>query len=197
MNKVLELKRHIRNIFDAIQAGEYKNGYYRCEFKVPDTEIEHKHHITYFHRGQEICYYYNYLSCGLDESQTTHLGISTTIDDDREEDSFITFTEKKQIAYKFVPATMDHIEVTIRHDGSDVERIPLKDFLTEEQFFMYSTIYDIPDYEDVRALAVMGQEYRGIMMRKHVKMQGMISQDVVDMESEAFLYEVINNNESI
>lgn len=189
MNKVLELKRHIRNILDALSAGEYRKGTIRCEYKVPDTEIIHKHLITYFHRGQDICYDYNYMSYGLDESSTVHLDIDTTVDDAREEDSFIIITEKKQLAYKFVPSTMDHIKVLIRFDGGVTERIPLKDILTEEQFFMYSTLYDLPEFDDVKELAVMGQQLRGEMMRKRIKIQGMFAQEIVDMESEAFLYE--------
>lgn len=192
MNKVLELKRHISNIFNAIEVGEYKKGYFCCEYKVPETNIVHKHNITYFNRGQDICYNYNYTPCGLDKKHNTHLGINTTVDDSIEENSVIIITEEKELAFKFVPATMDRITVAIRHNGEVAERISLKDFLTEEQFFMYSTLYDIPDYEYVRVVAVMGQEFRGLMMRKRVKMQGMIAQEVVDIESEEFLYEVMH-----
>ena len=189
MNKVLELKRHIRNILDAISAGEYRKSKIRCEYKVPDTEIIHKHLITYFHRGQDICSDYNYMSYGLDESRTVHLDIDSTVDDILAEDSFIMVTEKKQLAFKFIPATMDHMMVIIQYGGGVKERILLKDILTEEQFFMYSTLYELPEFEEVKELAVMGQQLRGEMMRKRIKIQGMFAQEVVDMESEAFLYE--------
>lgn len=190
MNKVLEFKKHTRNIIDAITAGEYKRRVLSSEFTDNETKRIHKHFVAYFHMNHCICYDYSYRQKNSIGETIQCLKIESIRDDDREEDSFILFTEKKELAFKFVPATMDNIEIRIHRNGTVVDKTPLRCFLTEEQYFMYSTLHDIPEFDTIKELAVMGQEYRGEMMRMRVKMQGIIPDVLEDMKSKEFLMEV-------
>lgn len=190
MCKVKEFKKHLRNVLDAIERGKYERGYYRTEVQVPDSNIVHKHYLSYLHKGQEIYPDYSYTPVGTKHSQETRLDIDTFTDDYKVESSFLLITESRSLVFKFNPQSMDKIEVAIRAGGEVAERIFLKDFLTEEQYFMYNTLYDMPPFEEIHALMVMAHELRPELMRKKYKFSGMLSEEFIDMESEAFLFEV-------
>lgn len=190
MCNIKEYKKHLRNILDAIELGKYERGYYRTEVGDAETDIVHKHYVSYISQGQEIYPDYTYNTFGTNKKQETRLDIDTFVGDYKIENSFIIITERNSMVFKFNPLSMDKIEIAIRADGEVAERIPLKDFLTEEQYFMYNTLYAMPPFEDIHALLVMAHELRPELMRKKFKLSGMLSEEFVDMESESFLFEV-------
>ena len=190
MCNVKEYKKHLRNILDALELGKYERGYYRTEVGDEETDIVHKHYVSYISQGTEIYPDYTYNTFGTTKEQETRLDIDTFCGDYKVESSFIIITERNSMVFKFNPLSMDKIEIVLREDGEMVERVPLKDFLTEEQYFMYNTLYNMPPFEDIHDLLVMAHELRPELMRKKFKLSGMLSEEFVDMESESFLFEV-------
>lgn len=190
MSKVLEYKRHVRNILDAIELGKYKRGYYSVNSRELDSDIIHKHYVSYVNRGQEIYPDYSYNAVNIAEKQDTRFDVDTFVDDHVVERSVLILSENQEILYKFNPKSMDDIRVSIRSNGAFAEKIALKELLTEEQYFMYTTLYDIPAFEDVHALIVLAHELRAELMRKKYKISGLLRAELIDMQSESFLLEV-------
>lgn len=190
MCKVLEYKKHIRNILDAIELGKFKRSMYRVNTEKLESNIIHKHYVSYHNHDNDVYPDYSYATSGTTKSQETRFDVDTFLEDVKDENSVVLITEHKELLFKFNPKTMDDIKVTIRAGGEVAERLTLKDFLTEEQYFMYNTLYDMPPFEELHSLLVMAHELRPELMRKKLKISGMLSEEFVDMESESFLFEV-------
>lgn len=192
MSEVLKFRKHIETILEAIDEGEYKKQTIRRSHIDENTGVEHIHNVSYTNYEGELYTDYSYHCFKNKRESEIRLDIESYHHEDKTnpQKSLLFFGDRNEVVFKFHPKTLDDIQVRLRSKDDEVELVQLKNFLTEEQYFMYTTLYDLPEFTEIFNLMVMAHELRGHLLHKKYTLSGMFVKEVQDIGSEYFLSEV-------
>lgn len=99
--------------------------------------------------------------------------------------SIIQLIDDGTYYFNFVPNSMDSVVVQF---GDDYEnQVRLQDFLTEEAYFMYNTLYKMPEFDELYGFMSLMHKFRAEFMKYNYIIRGRIPPKLIDMECYDFL----------
>lgn len=190
MLEVEKYKQHVRHILDAIEEGNHKKQLYKSEYE--DGEVRHLHKLNYIYNEESgAAPDYSYSTYNSDFDKTIRLDIQSfdSLSFRSPEHSMLRIGLTGSIVFRFNPKTMDEIHVKL-HSPEEMLLTTVKELLTEENYFMYSTLYNMPAYEEIQMLLVYMNRLRPELMRKRLQICGGFNKHVPDIGAYAFYQEV-------
>ena len=188
MQNIQDLKGHLTNIFDAIELGKFKKNSYNLS--VDDKTSEHWHQLNYISVKDGLYVQYGYYVRPHDRStRGNYITVESTNEISEESRSYMYVRDEGGIDLKVNPKTMDDMYVAFESDKEKI-KLPYQEMITEESYFMFSTLYNIPQYELFHELLCMLFECRAHIHKYKYILGIRVLPNVAELYTEDLIYEV-------